>query len=97
MVTERYGEKSFEFLDNFLRVTIPFNYILEGNGTQDGTQQNDIKIKIKELIKINNKITRRTIANELNISIRTIQRLLDEMEDVQYEGSGYSGHWEIKE
>lgn len=62
LVTEKYGENAFEFLDNFLRVTIPFNYSLENNGTQDGTQydtqEKDIKEKTKELIKTNDKITR---------------------------------------
>ncbi len=38
LVAERYGKDSFEFLDNFLRVTIPFSYSLESNGTQVGTQ-----------------------------------------------------------
>lgn len=101
LVTEKYGENAFEFLDNFLRVTMPFNYSLENNGTQDGTQdgtqEKDIKEKIKELIKTNDKITRKAIANELGISIRTLQRVLNEIKEIQYIGSGYSGHWKLKE
>ena len=101
LVTEKYGEDSFEFLDNFLRVTIPFNYSLDNHGTQDGTQDctqdKDAKVRIKDLIKMNNKITRKTIAKELNVSLRTLQRILNEMKEIQYIGSGYSGHWEVKE
>ena len=35
---KRVLNDSFEFLDNCLRVTIPFNYHLGINGTQNSTQ-----------------------------------------------------------
>lgn len=44
-ITDKYGKEAFTFLDNFLRVTIPFNYKLNeyiksdenANGTNDGS------------------------------------------------------------
>ena len=33
----------------------------------------------------------------LNVSTKTIQRHIKDMENVKYVGSGYSGHWEITE
>lgn len=50
---------------------------------------------IIELIRKNNKITRKQIAEELSISLRTVQRILNTMDQVHYVGSGKSGHWEI--
>ena len=45
VIVDKYGKEAFTFLDNFLRVTIPFNYELDeyikpqrkGGGTDDGT------------------------------------------------------------
>ena len=45
VIVDKYGKEVFTFLDNFLRVTIPFNYELDeyikpqrkGGGTDDGT------------------------------------------------------------
>ena len=48
-IVDKYGRETFSFLDNFLRVTIPFNYKLDEyikpmknasgtNGTNDGTE-----------------------------------------------------------
>lgn len=49
------------------------------------------------MIRENNKITTEEIAEKLNLSSRTIKRKIKEMSNVEYVGSGYSGHWEIKE
>lgn len=63
-----------------------------GNGTQDGTQK-----RIVELIVKNPKVTRKLMAEKLNISIRTLQRVLNNMSNVHYVGTGANGHWEIDE
>lgn len=67
------------------------------NGTQDGTQDGTQEIEngIQELIRQNQKVTRKKMAEELDISIRQLQRILNKMENVKYVGRGYSGHWEI--
>jgi ATP-dependent DNA helicase RecG len=59
-------------------------------GTQGGTQE-----KILKLIEDNNKISLGKIAQELNISRRTVAREIAKMPMLRYVGSGYSGHWEI--
>lgn len=56
LVTEKYGRGVFEFLDFFLRVTIPFAFEIEAesqNGTQDGTQ-NDFDLWLENQIKNKN-------------------------------------------
>ena len=72
------------------------NYDLSNSGTQDGTQD-DINNRIISLIRANNKISAKDMANELGISLRTVRRKLSELDCIKYVGRGYSGHWEIEE
>ena len=45
----------------------------------------------------NPKVTREELANKLDVSVKTVGRYLKKLEAVVfYEGSGYSGHWEVK-
>ena len=53
--------------------------------------------KIIQLIRENNKITKTIIAKELGVSEKTIEREMKKTNKIVYIGSGYSGHWEIKE
>ena len=53
--------------------------------------------KIIQLIRENNKITKAIIAKELGVSEKTIEREMKKTNKIVYIGSGYSGHWEIKE
>ena len=34
------------------------------------------------------------LAKKAGVSVKTIQRALNEIDDLKYVGSGYSGHWE---
>ena len=100
-VVEKYGIDSYEFMDNFIDVTIPFDKTgFEGqNGTQNGTQKVENKTtedRIIEMIMSNNKITRKQMSNELNIPVRTLQRIINSIDRIEYVGSAKSGHWEIK-
>ena len=69
---------------------------LNYNVPQD-VPQDDLDAKIIELISQDNKISRKKMAEVLNVSTKTIQRHIKDMENVKYVGSGYSGHWEITE
>ena len=87
---------------NMFKVTFPnlnykFNNSMSGtqNGTQNGTQQK-IEVLIS-LIKDNNKITRKELAEKIGVSVRTLQRILNETPNIKYVGVGKSGHWEIIE
>ena len=76
LVTKRYGKTVFEFLDFFLRVTIPFEFEIENNVTQNDTQgdtQNDtqggtIDNWIEEQIRKNPKITTEELAKLISLS-----------------------------
>lgn len=64
--------------------------------TQDDTQVN-VEDRIIKLIQDNSKISTKEMAEELGVGIATIKRKIKNMPNVIYIGSGYSGHWEIKE
>lgn len=72
---------------------------LNYNVTQDVTQdvtQGDVYTLILEMIKRNNKISEKQLAEKLGISIRTVRRKIKEMDNIEYIGHGYSGYWKIK-
>ena len=50
--------------------------------------------EVLALIKQNNKITRKTIADKYKVSEKTVTRRLQKI-DVVFEGKGKNGHWEI--
>ena len=52
---------------------------------------------IKEKIRGNDKITRKMIANEAGVSIKTIERVIKEIDNLKYVGRGSNGHWELIE
>ena len=45
----------------------------------------------------NDRITRAEMSKALGISIRRIQRVMNEMGPVSFTGHGKSGHWKIKD
>lgn len=70
------------------------------DGTQlalnDGSHPSFSEKELKKLIKSNEKITRKEIAEYFGLSPRTIQRYMNQVKSVRYVGSGKSGRWEIK-
>ena len=82
--------------------TVSFTVIMPNlnyNGTQDDTQdgtQDDVYTLILEMIKRNNKISAKQLAEKLGISIRTVRRKIKEMNNIEYIGHGYSGYCKIK-
>ena len=49
---------------------------------------------IKKKVRNNDRVTRKEIADEAGVSLKTIERMIKEIDDLKYVGSGYSGHWE---
>lgn len=84
---------------NIFEIIIPLENVADLQvgplGTQDGTQ-NGTQKKVIELIKMNPKVTRKQMAKELDISIRSLQRILNEMDGVHFVGRGINGHWEVR-
>jgi len=51
--------------------------------------------QIRQYVRINPIVTRKELAEKLNVSVKTIARALEQMPDVRYVGSGDKGHWEV--
>lgn len=95
LVTKRYGKTVFEFLDFFLRVTIPFEFELESNDTQGDTQVTEFDNWLEEQIMKNPKITTEDLSKMSGKSIITVKRHIAKLSHIKYIGSGYSDHWEL--
>ncbi len=67
-----------------------------GQGVGQGGGQG-YQLSILSMIRKNNKISKKVMAEALGISEKTIEREMKKMPNVKYIGSGYSGHWEIIE
>lgn len=109
LIVDRYGKEAFTFLDNFLRVTIPFSYdlnryinssddIINNNGAENGAEKMIDEI-ILDAIKNNPEITRAELAKITGKGTTTIYRWLKKMQDsnkIVRIGPDKGGHWEIK-
>ncbi len=84
------------------------NYIEGDSGTQDGTQgvtqgvtqdvtqDSNLDRWIEFQIAQNPNITTEALAKMAKMTSMTIKRHIAKLPHIQYVGSGYSGHWEIK-
>lgn len=64
---------------------------------RDVAQEKNFEEYILNKIRENNKITRATMAAELGVSIKTVERKIKNMPYVEYHGRGKHGHWVIKD
>lgn len=65
-------------------------------GIQDVLQNGELDDWIEKQIKKNPKITAKELALLSQKGLSTIRRRIAKLPHIQYVGSGYSGHWEIK-
>ena len=106
-MVERYGREVFEFLDNFIRVSIPYNIQLNKKVTDKVTDKvahkvadniNPTQQKIIQLINSNSNITIEVIAEELKLNdsgVRKNIKILKEFGLLERVGSTKSGHWKV--
>lgn len=52
---------------------------------------------VKAKIRANNKITRKAIAQEAGVSVKTIERTIKEIKNLEYVGKGNNGYWKLNE
>ena len=62
-----------------------------------GVPQDKLDVQMIDLIHKDNKISTEKIAVALVVSSKTIKRHIKELDNVTYVGSGFTGHWEIKD
>ena len=74
----------------------PFDWT-EGEFCQKEHTQDDTQEKIIKIIEENPRVSTSDMAKRLGIGIATVKRKIKKMPNISYGGSGYSGHWEIKQ
>jgi len=57
----------------------------------------EIENIIKDMIKEDNKVSRKDIAMILGVSEKTITRYIKEIPKIKYVGKGKNGHWELND
>ena len=90
-VEEQYGPDR-------TRLTLALTDIDGQNVRQDVRQdvpQESMDDKIEKLIRNNQSITAKEMAEHLKVNEKTIRRHIKKMDHINYIGSGFSGHWEI--
>ena len=55
----------------------------------------ELKSKIIEMIKKDSKVSRKFMAEELEVNEKTISRYIKEISYIRYVGKRKNGHWEI--
>lgn len=95
--TRLYSGKNpiFDEADIF-KTTIPLKQISTLKVGGQNTQKLSIKEQIVEMIKNDNKVTRKQLAINLNVSTKTIQRAIVEIRELEYVGVGKNGCWVFK-
>lgn len=103
-ITSKYGKEAFEFRDNSIVVTIPFNWI---NVMSDQMgNKNDKKIKplnktqssILDIIRDNPNISKSQIAEKIGKGKTTVDKGIAFLRDngyIEHEGSRKFGYWKI--
>lgn len=95
------GRKPLFEEGDIFRTIIPLSKIATQKvGYQYSEVQNEfeeIENSIKNIIKENNKVSRKEMAKLLNVGEKTVTRYIKEIKNIKYVGVGKNGHWEINE
>ncbi len=107
--TQLYSEQNpvFEEGDIF-KTIIPLKKIatqkVGGDNVPHGVPQNvprmsleEVENIIKEMIKQDNRVSRKELSSTLRVSEKTITRYIKEIPSIRYVGKGKNGHWELDE
>ena len=55
----------------------------------------DMKNAIIDMIKKDNRVSRKYMAETLGVSEKTITRYIKDIPNIKYVGKGKNGHWEV--
>lgn len=94
-ILESYSKDCFKFTDNFLRMSFSSDFALQNTG---GPIELTIRQKeILQIIKNNNKISKRNLALLLNINVSATQEHLDILKEKGYleRIGGTRGYWKV--
>lgn len=97
-ILHHIGKEAFSISDNFVDVTIPFNYSLESNQVirKKGLSRNDELIL--EVLKDDPDATKNKLADELKVGLTSISTSLSSLKNAGYikrVGGNKTGYWAI--
>ena len=101
-VTKAYGEKSYIFEGEFIKVVIPFDRtgFFDGSTQEnENTTQKTTQEKLIELLRVNPNLSRSDLAILLKISEDGVKYQLKKLKDkgiIVHVGPDKGGHWEVK-
>lgn len=104
LIVEKYGKEVFEFLDNFIRVKIPFSFnafeekVTDKVADKVTDKLTTMQVKILDLININPKITISQLMIELSLSDSGVRKNISKLKElgiIKREGSNKTGYWKI--
>ena len=107
--TQLYSEQNTVFEEgDIFKTIIPLKKIatqkVGGDTVPHGVPQNvprmsleEVENIIKEMIKQDNRVSRKELSSTLRVSEKTITRYIKEIPSIRYVGKGKNGHWELDE
>lgn len=84
---------SFYISERYFQLTLP--NMNQGNQKDVNVVPNEISVLICKLVKENPKISRKEMADQLKVSIKTIERTIQEINNLKYVGHAPHGYWVI--
>lgn len=95
-IVNKYGRSSFTFLDNGIKVVLPYNFLInEAINENKKTLKEELLIKLKEDPSLNYK----ELGDYFSLGTTTISKTLKELKKegkIERVGSNKSGYWYIK-
>ena len=99
LIISNYGKQAFDIMENFVNVTIPFNYIKQdyvSNETENTASNNETEQRIVDYISQNSGITIKELVSASGYSdgyIRKILTSLKEKKIIERHGGNRYGKW----
>ena len=99
LIISNYGKQAFDIMENFVNVTIPFNYIKQdsvSNETENKVSINETEQRIVDYISQNSGITIKELVSASGYSdgyIRKILTSLKEKKIIERQGGNRYGKW----
>lgn len=99
-IISRYGEKVFEFNENSIKVTIPFNWLNSPFSPNVGDIRiNKTQKKILEIMRDNPNVTLANIQKQLSLGRTSVQNNVTYLRKnglIERVGTNKSGYWRVK-
>lgn len=103
LIVAKYTKEAFSIHQNYINVTIKYNMdVLKANKISNLETDNlsDEERLILNHLKLNNKLSAKKIAEEINVPFRTVQRILANLKKlniIERIGSNKAGYWHIRD